>query len=132
METEKIKEKKMKEKFSKEYLPRLKLILRLKLNGRNKIIPLNIWAVLITRYGAGILKWNTDALKNLDWRTRKFTKMPGALHPKSYVDRVHLSREMGGRGLISWERTIRMENDNWDGMSRIHLSHWLKVSKLHK
>ena len=56
----------MKEKFSKEYLPRLKLILRLKLNGRNKIIPLNIWAVLITRYGAGILKWNTDALKNLD------------------------------------------------------------------
>ena len=66
LETEKIKEKKMKEKFSKEYLPRLKLILRLKLNGRNKIIPLNIWAVLITRYGAGILKWNTDALKNLD------------------------------------------------------------------
>ena len=66
LETEKIKEKKMKEKFSKEYLPRLKLILRLKLNGRNKIIPLNIWAVLITRYGAGILKWNTDTLKNFD------------------------------------------------------------------
>ena len=66
LETQKIKEKKMKEKFSKEYLPRLKLILRLKLNGRNKIIPLNIWAVLITRYGVGILKWNTDALKNLD------------------------------------------------------------------
>ena len=91
----------MKEEFSKEYLPRLRLILRLKLNGRNKIMPLNIWAVFIIKYGAGVLKWNTDTLKNLDRRTRKFTKMPGALHPKSYVDRVHLSREMGGRGLIS-------------------------------
>ena len=38
--------------------------------------------------------------------------MHGALHPKSDVDRVYLSREMGGRVLISCERCIRMEENN--------------------
>ena len=55
-----MKEKEMKEKFSKEYLGRLKLILRSKLNGRNKIMGVNTWAVSVMRYGGGILKWNTD------------------------------------------------------------------------
>ena len=35
LETDKIKEKEMKEKFSREYLRRLRLILRSKFNGRN-------------------------------------------------------------------------------------------------
>ena len=43
LETDKIKEKEMKEKFSKEYLRRLRLILRSKLNGRNKIMAVNTW-----------------------------------------------------------------------------------------
>ena len=38
LEIDKIKEKEMKEKFSKSYLRRLRLILRSKLNGRNKIM----------------------------------------------------------------------------------------------
>ena len=29
--------------------------------------------------------------------------MDGGLHPKSDVDRVYVSRKMGGRGLISCE-----------------------------
>ena len=37
LETDKMEEKEMKEKFSKEYLWRLRLILRSKLNKRNKI-----------------------------------------------------------------------------------------------
>ena len=41
LETDKIKEKEMKEKFSKEYLRRLRLTLRSKLNGRNKIMAVN-------------------------------------------------------------------------------------------
>ena len=53
-ETDKIKEKEIKEKFSKEYLRRLRLILRSKLNGRNKIMAVNTWVVSVMRYGAGI------------------------------------------------------------------------------
>ena len=36
--------------------------------------------------------------------------MHGVLHPKIDVDRVNLSTEMGGRGLISCEGYIRMED----------------------
>ena len=60
----------------------------------------NTWVVSVMRYGAEILKWNTDELKNLEKRTRKFVTMHGALHPKSDVDRVYFSKELGGRGLI--------------------------------
>ena len=112
METDKIKEKEMKEKFSKEYLRRLRLILRSKLNGRNKIMAVNTWVASVMRYGAGILRWNTDELKSLDRRNRKFMTMHGALHPKSDIDGVYLCRKMGGRGLISCEGCIRMEENN--------------------
>ena len=112
LETDKIKEKEMKEKFSKEYLRRLRLILRSKLNGRNKIMAVNTWVASVMRYGAGILRWNTDELKSLDRTNRKFMTMHGALHPKSDIDRVYLCREMGGRGLISCEGCIRMEENN--------------------
>ena len=64
------------------------------------------------RYGAGILKWNTDELKSLGRRTRKFMTMHGALHPKNDVDIVYLSREMRRTGLISCEGCIRMEEKN--------------------
>ena len=63
LETDKIKEKEMKEKFSREYLRRLRLILRSKLNGRNKIMAVNTWAVSVMRYGAGILKWTGKSRK---------------------------------------------------------------------
>ena len=39
--------------------------------------------------------------------------MHGALHPKSDIDRVYLSREMGGRRLISCEGYIRMKENNF-------------------
>ena len=112
LETAKIKEKKMKEKFCKVYLPRLRLIPRSKLNGRNKIMAVNTWVVSVMRYSAGILKWNTDESKNLDRRTSKFMTMHGALHPKSDIDMVYLSREIGERGLISYEGCIRMKENN--------------------
>ena len=72
----------------------------------------NTWTVSVMRYGAGILKWNTDELKSLDGRTRKFMTMHGALHPKSDVDMVYLGMELGGRGLISCEGCLRMEEYN--------------------
>ena len=112
LETDKIKEKEMKEKFSKEYLRRLRLILRSKLNGRNKIMAVNTWAVSVMRYGAGILKWNIDEIKSLDRRTRKFMTMHGLLQPKGDIDRVYLSREMGEGELINCEGCIGMEENN--------------------
>ena len=76
LETDKIKEKEMREKFSKDYIRPLRLILKMKLNGRNKIMTVKTRAVSVMRYSPKILKWNTDELKSLDKRTRKFMTMP--------------------------------------------------------
>ena len=111
LEIGKIKEKEMKETFSKEYLRMLRLILRSKLTGRNKVMAVNTWAVSVMRYGAGILKWNKDELKRLDRRTRSFMTIHSALHPKSDVDKVYLRGEVGERGLISC-KGCRMEGNS--------------------
>ena len=108
----KIKEKEIKETFSKEYLQRLRLTLRSKLNGRNKIMAVNTWVVSVMRYRAGILKWNKDELKSLDRKTRTFMTIHGALNPKLDIDRVYLRGEMGGKGLINCEGCRRMEENS--------------------
>ena len=54
LEYNKIKESKMKESFRREYLRRTKLIIKSRLNYRNKIMAMNTWTV---SYDAGIAKW---------------------------------------------------------------------------
>ena len=51
IELDKIKETEMKEKITKEYKRRQRLILKSKLNGRNKVKAINTWAVAIFKYG---------------------------------------------------------------------------------
>ena len=46
LETDNIKEEGMSDKFSKEYLRQLRLMLRSKLNGKNKIMAVNTWLFL--------------------------------------------------------------------------------------
>ena len=55
----------------KEYKRRLRLTLKSKLNGRDKITAINTWAVAIFRYGAGITCWRESELKSIDKRTKK-------------------------------------------------------------
>ena len=112
IELDKIKETEMKEKITKEYKRRQRLILKSKLNGRNKVTAINTWAVAIFRYGAGIIQWKASELKDLDRKSRKTMTMYGGLHPKSDVDRLYVKRKEGGRGLISVERCIREEENS--------------------
>ena len=112
VELDKIKENEMKEKTIKEYKRRLRLILKSKLNGRNKITAINTWAVAVFRYGAGILEWKESKLKNVDRKSRKTMTMYGALHPKSDVDRLYIKRKEGGRGLMSVEHCVREEENS--------------------
>ena len=112
LEMEKIMEEEMKMKVKKEYLRRLKLVLKSKLNGRNKIYAINTWAVALIRYGGGVLDWRKNELQMLDRKTRKTMTIYGALHPKSDVDRLYLKRKYGGRGLIGCESCVRAEENN--------------------
>ena len=63
LELDEIKELEMKNKITVEYKRRLRLILKSKLNGKNKIQAINTWAVAMLRYGAGIINWKVDELK---------------------------------------------------------------------
>ena len=55
LELDEIKKHKMKIKVTAEYKRRLRLILKSKLNGKNKIHAINTWAVALLRYRAGII-----------------------------------------------------------------------------
>ena len=63
LEYDKVKEGEMKTEFVSEYKRRLRLILRSKLNGKNKIKAINSWAVAIMKYGAEVLEWRVNELK---------------------------------------------------------------------
>ena len=113
LELDEIKEHEMKNKVTAGYKRRLRLILKSKLNGKNKILAINTWSVALLRYGAGIINWKVDELKKMDRTTRKTLTMYGALHPKSDIDRLYLKRKHGGRGLISTETCVRSEENNF-------------------
>lgn len=112
LESDKIKEEEMKRLFVKEYKRRSRLILRSKLNGKNKISALNTWAVVVLRYGAGIIKWREDEIDQLDRQTRKLLTMHKAFHPKSDTQRLYIKRSLGGRGMISCRETIKSEENS--------------------
>ena len=80
----------MKIKVTAEYKRRLRLILKPKLNGKNKTEAINTWEVALLRYRSGVINWTVDELKKMDRRTRKTLTMYGTLYPKSYIDRLYL------------------------------------------
>ena len=98
----------MKLSVSKEYIRRLRKILKSKLDGANLVRGLNTWAVSLLRYLAAFVSWRKSELQAIDRKTRKLFTIYGALHPKSDVDRLYIPRKEGGRGLISIEDCVEL------------------------
>ena len=96
----------MKNKIIKEYLRRTRKLLETKLSCRNLIKGINTWAVPLVRYSGPFLKWIRDELRQMDPRTRKLMTIHKALHPRDDVDRLHVPRKEGGRGLASIEDCV--------------------------
>ena len=102
----------MKEKLKSEYSRRIKLLARSKLYGGNTIKEINSWAVSVIRYTARIIDWTANELKTIDIRTKKLMTMEGIFHQKGDVDCLYLMRKDGGKGMISVEDCVRMEEKN--------------------
>ena len=100
---------KVKSNVQTEYKRRLKLILKSKLTGKNKISAINTYAVPVIRYTAGIVNWTKEELHHLDTKTRKQLTMHHGFHPRDDVDRLYLPRTEGGRGLKAIEDTVKEE-----------------------
>ena len=111
LEANTILHKEMKELVTKEYVWRVKKVLRSQLHGKFSIQAINTWAVPVVRYGAGILNWTAQDLKAMDTKTRKLMRINGAHHPQGDVDRLYVSRQLGGRGLQSIEEAVRREEN---------------------
>jgi hypothetical protein len=95
----------MKEKLSKEYTRRLKLVLKSDLNAINKTRAINSLAIPVLSYSFGIIDWTKAELRKLDVKTRKYLTLFKAHHPKASVDRLYIKREEGGRGLLQIEES---------------------------
>ena len=100
LEADKFLEEKMKLNVSKEYIRRLRKVLKSNLNGGNLAHGVNAWAVSLLRYSAAFVSSRKSELQDIDRKTRKLFTIYGALHPKSDVDRLYIPRKEGGRGLI--------------------------------
>ena len=98
----------MKLNVSKEYIRRLRKVLKSKVNGGNLVHGVNTWAVSLLRYSAAFISRRISELQAIDRRPRKFFTIHGALHPKSDVDRLYIPRKEGGRGIISIEDCVEL------------------------
>ena len=92
----------------KEYIRRLRKVLKTKLNGGNLVRGVNAWAVSLLRYSAAFVGWRKSEPEAIDRKTRKLFTIYGALHPKSDVDRLYIPRKEGGRALISIEDCVEL------------------------
>ena len=93
----------MRERLRKEYLRRVKMVLRTELYGRNKVEAINGLALPVLTYSFGVIHWGTTELQQLDRKTRRLLTMHGIHHPSADVDRLYVSRRDGGRGLMQIE-----------------------------
>ena len=98
----------MKLNVSKEYIRRLKKVLKSKLNGGNLVCGVNTWAVSLLRYSAAFVSWKKSELQAIDRKNRKLFTIYGALHPNSDVHRLYIPRKDGGKGLIFIEDCVEL------------------------
>ena len=129
LEIDNVKHEEMKENLKREYIRRVRKILKSKLNGGNIIQAINARAVSIIRYGAGIINWRVDELKAVDRKTRKLLTINRALHPQADVDRLYYKRADGGRGLISVEDCVEIEVNSLFGYLERSKEPFLKAVK---
>ena len=79
----------------KEYIRRLRKVLKSKLSGWNLVCGVNTWGVSLLRYSLAFVSWRKGELQAIDRRTRKsFTKYR-ALHPKPDVGILYIPRKKG-------------------------------------
>lgn len=99
--------KAMKEKVRKEYVRRVRAILKTELTAKNKFTAIGAFAVPVLQYGFGILNWRLAEIKALDVKTRKYLTMYKMHHPSADKDRIYVSRKKGGRGLRQIEAAYK-------------------------
>ena len=88
LEADDIKHNDMKERIQQGYWKRMK-VLKSNLKSGNLFKAINTWGVDLHRYGAGIVEWTKEELRQVNRRTRKLISMvSGGTIPKIYGSMV--------------------------------------------
>ena len=95
LEVDGLLEEKMKLNISKEYIRRLRKVLKSKLTSGNLVRGVNTRAVSLLRYSATFASWRKSELRAIDRKTRTLFTIYGALHHKSDVDKLYIPRKEG-------------------------------------
>ena len=93
----------IKKKVTREYIRRVKKLIRSQLNGGIVIAGINTWAVGIIGYEAGMLDWTKEESKSIDIKTRKLMPINGSLPPRANAGTLYLARKEEGRQIITFE-----------------------------
>ena len=88
------KDESVKDRLSKEYVGRVKKVIRSKLNGGNMVRVINSWTVSLLRYSGGVVRWTKVELMNLDRKTRKLLIIQDALHARANGSRLYLMQSV--------------------------------------
>lgn len=116
-----------KKKATDNYMKRLRNILKTELSARNTARAVNTYATAALMYTFGILNWTDTELKAIDIATRKAFTRFRAHHPHSSIERFHLPRKEGGRGIPSIPIRHYQQIDNL----RNYFLEKAKVSPIH-
>ena len=93
----------------KEYVRRVRQVLKSKLNGVNTFLAINSRTVAVLRYSAGVVHWRKDGLQEIDRKTKTLLTIYRTYHTQSDKDRLYVKRKIGERGLISVEDAVNIE-----------------------
>lgn len=90
----------MKENLQEKMLIRLKMIMKSQLSAANKVRATNTFVAPVITYSFGIIKWTGTELDALNRKIRTTYTKYRAHHPKACLERFHLPRNIGGRGVV--------------------------------
>ena len=90
----------MKKQIRKECYRRVRATLKTELNSANQIQAINTLAILVVTYSFNIINWNLSDTKKMDSKICKLLMCNRTHHPKADVERLHVPRREGSRGLV--------------------------------
>lgn len=100
LQSRKLEHRQIKDRLTKQFISRVTKIVKTKLNGKNMVKAINTYAIPVLSYSFGVIKWTKEELRRLRTRLSKILNKYRMHHPNSAVERLTLSRKMGGRGFI--------------------------------
>ncbi len=86
--------------ITQEFNTCLSKILKTKLSAGRKIKAINTYVIPVLTYSFGIVRWTQTELDAFNMKCRVLCTKFRCHHPKSAVERFHLPRSLGGRGVI--------------------------------